>query len=172
MSERQTCALALAFVAELQGSQCEIQSSEFLESMGRLSETGHEHRLATILEKYGLQAPIETSYVNVGLPDLRPVLRFQDVLAGFEKAGQVRKMLLQDHTFEDFRVFWQNLRTHRGQHPVFRHHQQHLEKCIPMFLHADEGAGQKRKSLLVPQVQPVLAQGSRRAEDVNLAQHL
>ena len=169
MSERQTCALASAFVTELLGSDCEIQSSEFLNSLGRLSETGHEHRLGTILEKHGLQASIETSYVNVGLPDLHPVLRFQDVLAGFEKAGKVRQMLMQDHNFEDFRVFWQHLQKHRGEHPVFQQHGHHLEHCIPMFLHADEGTGQKRKGLMVLQVQPVLAQGSRRAEDVNLS---
>ena len=169
VSERQTCALASAFQNELLESGSEIQSMEFLTSVARLSETGHEHRLPAVLEQHGLQAEIQTSFVNIGLPDLHPVLRFQDMMAGFGKAGKAKRMLLQDHDFPDFAVFWQNLRHHRPRHPVYEVHGAHLERCIPMFLHADEGTGQKRKGLMILQVQPVLAKGSRRAADINFS---
>eukprot|EP00439_Symbiodinium_sp_Y106_P070142 s3061_g12.t1 len=36
-----------------------------------------------------------------------------------------------------------------------------------MFLHCDEGSGPKKKGLMVMQMQPVLAKGSSRAEDIN-----
>ena len=154
---------------ELLESGSEIQSMDFLTSVARLSETGHEHRLPAILEQHGLQADIKTSFVDIGLPDLHPVLRFQDMVAGFGKAGKATKMILQDHGLDDFAVFWQNLKHSRPTHPVYDQHANHLERCVPMFLHADEGTGQKRKGLMILQVQPALAKGSRRAADINFS---
>ena len=142
---------------------------DFIQSVGRLAETGHEPRIDKILEKYGLQVDINTTYVDIGLDEKHPVLRFGDMMAGFQKAGKVKEMWLQDHNATDFRLFWQHLRARRPRHPVYEHHQHRLDKCIPMYLHADEGTGQKRKGLMILQVQPILGKGSRRADDINFS---
>ena len=171
VSERQTCALAAAFAAELTAADAVVASSKFLEELARLHTTGHEHRLEVLLERYGLQAPIKTSFYDIGLARQHPVLRIQDVLQGLSKAGKLEEIFLQHHTWEDFREFWSLFRNHRPRHPVFSRHPDpdSLSRCVPIFLHADEGSGQKKKGLLVLQFQPVLAKGSRRSSDLNFA---
>ena len=169
MSEQRACAVATAFAEELAEAGATVASSNFLSDLARLHRTGHEHRLGEIFEKNGLQPKISTTWVNIGMKKKHPVLRIQDFLAGLSKVDKVGEMILQGHSFDDLRQFWELFRNHRPGHPAFQHHEHHLERCVPLYLFCDEGTGPKKRGLLVLQFQPILAKGSRRAEDINLA---
>ena len=125
--------------------------------------------MGTVLQQNGLQASIPTTYVDIGLKALHPVLRMQDLLAELSSMGKVGELILQGHTFSDMKHFWKLFRNHHPKHPVFQDHSQRLQYCIPMYLHCDEGTGPKKRGLLVMQYQPVVGQGSRRADDLNTA---
>ena len=167
VSERQVCSLAAAFQEELEDAGSRVESQEFLKSLARLSETGHEHRMGALLEKHGLQAEMTTTWVDIGLASCHPVLRIQDFLRGLSKADKVKEVFLQGHSFADFEAFWKLYAKKDACHPVFTNHGHRLKYAVPLYLHADEGTGQKKKGLLVLQFQPILSKGSRRAADLN-----
>ena len=146
-----------------------MESSLFLSKLSRLSHTGHEHRVPRILEDFGLQAAVKVSWLEIGLRRKHPCLHLQDMLKGLSDMDQVGEVFLHGHSFQEFQDFWCLFKKHRPQHPVFLEHEplQRLDKCIPLYLHTDEGTGQKKKALLVAQLQGVLGRGSSRADDLN-----
>ena len=168
VSEQQACALAAAFRSELEENDSQIHSSVFVSKLARLHETGHENRTPTILQDYGLEACIKTSWVDIGLVDRHPVLRFQEFLETLSNEDKITELLLQGHRPQDYSHFWDQFRQWRPEHPVFSTDPNKLPNSIPILLHADEGTGPKKRGLLVLSWQPVLAKGSRRAEDINL----
>ena len=161
--------MATAFHEEIEQAGVATASSEFLSQVARLSKTKHEHSLMGLLEECGLQVKVTISWLDVGLSRKHPVPRLQHFLKAMSGAGKISSVLLQNHSFADLETFWTRYRESRPNHPVFREHAHHLNRCLPLFLHADEGTGMKRKGLLILQFQPVLAQGSKRAADLNMA---
>lgn len=146
-----------------------VASKGFLSKLAKLSDSGHEHRMGAVLEQHGLQAKITTSLVEIGLKSRHPVLRIHDFLAALSAADKIHEVFLHGHDWGEFASFWERFRKQRPHHPVYRDHKDHLELCIPLFLHCDEGSGPKKKGLMVMQMQPVLAKGSSRAEDINFS---
>ena len=163
--------MAAAFQKELDDSSATVASSRFLASAARLSETGHSNRIPDLFEQYGLQAKIETTNLDIGLKRLHPVLRVQDLLQTLSVANKLDKIFLQGHSLKDFSTFWSRFYNTKGgsQHPVFKYHGDHLQHCVPVYLHCDEGTGPKKRGLLVLQFQPVLGAGSRRGDDLNFS---
>ena len=144
VSERQACELAHAFCKELRDGSETLESSNFLDKLARLHETGHEHRVPALLEQFGLQARVPVTWVDVGLPCKHPVLRLQDLLRGLSEVDKVAEHFLHGHAFEDYELFWSRYKVHRPCHPVFSKHSCRLRFCIPLFVHTDEGTGQKK----------------------------
>ena len=89
VSERHACSMAAAFHEEIEEAGVATASSDFLSQVARLSKTKHEHGLMEILEEWGLQVKVPISWVDVGLPSQRPVLRLQDFLHGLSTAGKI-----------------------------------------------------------------------------------
>ena len=76
-------------------------------------------------------------------------------------------LLFHGHQASDYATFWNRFRASQGDHPVYDDHDQHLGRCCPIMLHTDEGVGQKKKALLILQVQAVLGSGSSRSTGMN-----
>ena len=148
-----------------------VESSDFLQKLSRLAATGHENRAGNVLQAYGLQAKAKITWVDVGLRGKHPVLQLKDLLACLSKEDKVGEMFLHGHSFADFENFWANYKQHRPSHPVYQEHKRRLSHCIPLFVHTDEGTGQKKKALLICQIQAVLGRGSSRAADLNMQGH-
>ena len=140
----------------------------FLSKLARLSDTGHTHKLNSVLADHGLMVQAPISYVKVGLAKPHPVLRLSNLIGAFSKENKFKAMLLHNHSLDDIRAFWKKYELQYPQHPVFREHAHRLSRCLPMFLHADEGVGLKKRGVLVLQAHAVLGRGSSRNADLNM----
>ena len=147
---------------ELDDADSRIESSTFLVELARLHSSGHEHRLPGVLLKYGFQADIKYTYVNIGLTASHPVLRLSDTVACFDRHGKIESLLLLKHTQKDLKDFWANYRQIDGQHSVFTTHASHLDRVVPIYLHGDEGVTLKKKGILILQAQCAIGFGSSR----------
>eukprot|EP00439_Symbiodinium_sp_Y106_P022881 s866_g2.t2 len=168
-SDKRACHLAHGFYQELcsVGKEDEAPSSKFLRKLSQLHSTGHENRLESVLEDFGLQAPIPVSYIQVqGLQSAHPVLKPKDVLETMAKFNKL-DCFLHGHSPKDFSNFWEKFRALEPENLVFIQHGKRLEQVVPIMIHLDEGTGQKKKPLLILQYHSVLGLGSRRAPDLN-----
>ena len=57
------------------------------------------------------------------------------------------------NVFANFKSFWRVYQVTNPEHLVFEHHQQHLERVIPLLVHGDEGRAVKRTNYLVMSVE-------------------
>ena len=145
-----------------------MASAAFIQDAVRLQRTGHENSFTDVCESYSLRASVKISSVDVGLKELHPVLRVSDVIGCFSREKKL-DLLFTSHEAQDFKQFWAHFRGTSPNHEVYRHHQDELENCVPIYLHFDEGTSIKKKALLVAQWQPVLGFGSSRdPNDLNL----
>lgn len=71
----------------------------------------------------------------------------QFLLGGFDRKDPRAGLLLSS--------FWGSFSTNFPDHAVFDLHDQRLNKCLPYFLHIDEGVGQRKSSVLVISMQCV-----------------
>lgn len=67
------------------------------------------------------------------------------LLGGFNKEDSLSTLLLTS--------FWATYRTSHGDHWVFIEHAGNLQRCIPYFLHLDEGTGLRKSAVLVINLQ-------------------
>ena len=149
------------------GKKDDAPSSRLLRKLSQLHTTGHENRLESVLEEFGLQAPIPVSYIQVeGLQSSHPVLKPKDVLETMAACNKL-DCFLHGHSPKDFSNFWERFRALEPENLVFIQHAGQLEKVIPYMIHLDEGTGQKKKPILILQFHAILGLGSRRASDLN-----
>ena len=119
------------------------------------------------MEDYGLAAQIPISWVSIGLKLQHPVLGVRDFITGLSDEGKLN-LLFAEHDETDFASFWERWRCLEPDHPVFRKRGRRLGQVVPMWIHADEGTSQKKRSLMVIQCQPILGFGtSRGGEGLN-----
>ena len=171
VSEADACHLLEAFekeIGNLPGSES-LPSFQVISLGSRLAATGHECRLTDHLEKFGLTAPIPVSYVDVGSRAEHPVLSLRDYVTTLDKCGKLVDILLCNHKPKDYKLFWKKFRTQQPLHPLFSLPDDgDLEVIsVPLWLHADEGTGQKKRGIMVVQSQPILGHGSTRSLDLN-----
>ena len=169
-SDKRACDLAYAFYMELRtmDAEEEAESQGFLKRLARLHETGHQNELDTVLEEFGIQAPIPISFIDVaGLGYRHPVLKPRDVLETMSKSNKLVDCFLHGHDEEDYLDFWGKFRAFEPDHQVFSTHSANLARCVPYNIHLDEGTGPKKKALLVLQMHAVIGLGSKRADGLN-----
>ena len=171
-SDKRVCDLGHAFYQELKDihGHNRAQSSRLLKQVSRRHVTGHQNRLESVFEDFGIQAPIPVSYVQVeGLRYKHPVLRPKDLLETMAKFGKLSTCFLHGHTGDDYLDFWNRFRQFEPNNLTFKQHGSHLSQVVPYFIHLDEGTGQKKKALLICQMHPALGLGSRRGDDLNFS---
>ena len=132
-----------------------------MELATRLSQTGHECRLSSNFQDYGLAANITLSHIDVGFQEMHPILSISDTLQAFGKAGK-QDMVFTTNTPSSYEAFWKEWKKLHPDHALYDLHQERLGSCIPIAIHLDEGTTLKKKSILVIQWQPVMGRGTRR----------
>ena len=145
---------------DLPGAEA-VASAGFLSTLHRLRTTGHENRLGDVFEEFGLSANVPLSFVDVGLQKKHPILRTRDFITTLDSKGKL-DLLLCGNTRATYLKFWDTYRKNASEHPVFGKDRKELSLCVPIWLHADEGTGPKRRPVMVVQYQPVLGQGTSR----------
>ena len=87
-------------------------------------------------------------------------------------------MILGGHTFQDrqgweelFSTFWSKYEQVNSDHPVYLDFDEATRRrCIPYFLHGDEGRGQCRRPFMIESFQPCVSH--RGLEFTNESTHL
>ena len=158
-------------VKELPGAES-MPSIDLIQKAATLSQTGHACRLGNAFENFRLSADIPISYVDIGTQVQHPVFRIRDFLATLSDCGK-GDLLFCGHSEADYMDFWEMWRLLQPQHPIYMTHGRkgRLHQCVPMFVYADEGTGQKRRGLMVLQYQPILGHGSSRSTDLNMTRN-
>ena len=138
----------------------------FMETASRLSRTGHGYLLASHFEDYKLAENIPMSYMDVGLSEPHPVLSVQDFVKTLDSTGKL-DLLFMGNGPQRFEEFWQKWKKRQPYQPIYTEHEKHLGACVPVMVHADEGTSQKKKAVMIVQIQPVLGHGTskRKASD-------
>ena len=117
-----------------------------------------ERDLHALFRKYGLALPLQISALKCGLFHLhyisltswfRYLLNdFSHLLLGGFKVGDSKATFL-------VKSFWESFRVANGDHWVFSQHGANLQKCVPYYLHLDEGTGLRKSAVLVFNLQTV-----------------
>ena len=137
----------------------EKPSAHFLGVASRLSKTGHGYLLSSHFDKYKLSAGIPLSYKDVGLSEPHPVLAVHDFVQSMSKNEKLEHLFMGNGP-KQYLDFWEKWRKQQPKHPVYAEHASHLSECVPVSIHCDEGTSQKKKGLMIIQVQPCLGRGT------------
>jgi len=138
-----------------------VPSGNFCALASRLARTDHENRLSSHLPKFGLCTNIPVSFVDVGLSETHPILAVSDFIKTLDADNKMDTLLMGSRA-QQYEEFWNYWRQLEPGHPIFHVHHDHLGRCIPVAIHADEGTSVKKKALMVLQTQPLLGRGSRK----------
>ena len=145
-----------------------MTSAKFLRMASRLSETGHECRLSENFEPYQLTADISLTHVDVGLKSLHPVLGLTNTIQCLDRRNKLDEWFFMGNGPSQYQSFWETWRLQKPRHPVYEVHQDRLDRCIPICIHADEGTSQKKRGMMVLQTQVLLGKGTRKRKSTAL----
>ena len=131
----------------------------------KLSRSGHGYLLSSRFGDYKLSANIPFTHKDVGLALPHPVLAIADFIKCLDSNDKL-KLLFTGNTPKQFEDFWLIWKKRQSLHPIYAVHGSHLGQCVPIMIHADEGTSQKKKGLMILQVQPAMGHGtSKRKAD-------
>ena len=162
VTEADVCSIAESIYSELGEAKLgrRLKSDSFLQEVSKLSTTGHAARLYQKLEDYNLTARIPITLVDVkGLPHKHPVLSFRDTCNCLSDNGKSHLLLPNDIPLENF---WDRYRELDPTHPVFIQHAGRLCDVVPTLCHADEGTSQKKRGIMIMNIQPLIGSGTSR----------
>ena len=162
VTEADVCSIAESIYSELGEAKLgrRLKSDSFLQEVSKLSTTGHAARLYQKLEDYNLTARIPITLVDVkGLPHKHPVLSFRDTCNCLSDNGKSHLLLPNDIPLENF---WDRYRELEPTHPVFKQHAGRLCDVVPTLCHADEGTSQKKRGIMIMNIQPLIGSGTSR----------
>lgn len=137
----------------------ETPSANFLKAASKLSKTGHGYLLSNQFAKFKLSADIPLSHKDIGLDEPHPVLQISDTLKSFDRNGKT-DLIFMGNSLQRYEEFWRQWQLQQPDHPIYRVHGTRLSHCVPVMVHADEGTSQKKKGLMIVQVQPALGRGT------------
>lgn len=156
------CGIAASIYSELGDAKLKgkLKSNSFLADLSRLSDTGHAARLFPKLEEYGLAAKVPITWVDVkGLSWKHPVLSFRDICKCLSDNDKMHLMVPNDVPLQSF---WERYRAIEPTHPVFEVHANNLANVVPTLCHADEGTSQKKRGIMIMNIQPLIGSGTSR----------
>ena len=143
---------------------------KMFQKVAKANPQNAERDLHRIFRKLGLSLPLPISHVvlhgkpvhYLSLKSWWPLLLKNHsglVLGGFDRNDTCSKLLLNS--------FWNNYKVQFNDHAVFDMHeaQGNLSKCIPYFLHIDEGVGLRRSAVLVVSMQTIFGRHTAKRFD-------
>ena len=179
VSDRLLCSIAAGFIEECRGADSDLaenlESSELLLNLAKQSKTKHENNSNKAFQRAGLAAPIEISMVDVGFKYKLPILKvthFMQTLADHGKLPLLWGSRSLVSRTDILPKFWRRFRGYDPEHTVFAAHGQHLDRVLPLQLHADEGQTLKKSAVMVVAWQSPLGFGTSVEDDVEAAMHL
>ena len=165
VAQRHVAAIAHGFWQELEAAgatDLPLQSSGFLKLMDRASTSRHENRSGVYFEREGLKLPIPLEMKDIGLPDLHPFLPVEGMLRTMALHEKLSVCLFGSGGFEQLALYWQRFQTVCPQFKLFHDRDPtELRRCLPVYLHADEGRYLKREQVLVLNWQSAIGHGTR-----------
>lgn len=147
VTEKEACHLVQAFWEEFEPllkPDSIVPSGNFCALASRLARTDHENRLSSHLPKFGLCTNIPVSFVDVGLSETHPILAVSDFIKTLDADNKMDTLLMGSRA-QQYEEFWNYWRQLEPGHPIFHVHHDHLGRCIPVAIHADEGTSVKKK---------------------------
>lgn len=135
--------------------------------------------MSEVLREFGLSYDVPISRATVGSIEGFPFLKPSDYLARMVATGDFHR-LLGGHALKDseqtLSVFWKRFQKLFPQHDIFQseHTKSCLSRCLPLYVHGDEGQTYKRKGVLLMSFQSAVGSGgshapNERPETVNSA---
>ena len=122
--------------------------------------------MAQIFASSGLRYEVGLTYSQAGaIPDF-PWIRPSDYLKSLVRTGDFTK-LLGGHSLESSKTtlhtFWTRYKDQFPAHEVFSDpvKSANLHRCVPVYVHGDEGTTYKKKGVLVIAFQSPIGHGSR-----------
>ena len=166
MSDRLVCKLASGFFEECQAVDPELAeslpSSSLLSSLHRKSQTRHETKAGEIFAREGLALPVRVDTIEEGKAQDHPVLRISEYIKVLALHDQLPVLWGGGSAMDVLPKFWRRFKRHQGSHEVFTKHGEHLERVLPLQLHADEGQTLKKTGIMIINWQSPIGTGTSR----------
>lgn len=166
VSERLVCEIASGFWQECEEvGEMSLKSSMFLQRLDRASRTKHEFRSRSAFVASGLSANVPVTMLDISMKKSLPSIKATDMFRAMALHDKISSCLLGGGGLETLSTFWSRYRVHFPDHPLFRDHGHHLQFCLPLLMHADEGRYLKREQLLIMSWQSMIGEGTRPQRD-------
>ena len=137
------------------------------------SKTNACRNLHALIDKHNQLFPVRIDCELVRVAFRKPYYRQDQIYWPVLRMGEwvdallreAPEMILAGHTLEDqqgweavFATFWMKYEQVNPGHPVYSDFDEATRrKCVPYFLHGDEGRGQCRKPLMIESFQPCVS---------------
>ena len=173
MPERVVCSIASGVWQECReiDEDLPLRSSKLLKSMDRASTTKHESQSRQAYEQEGLRVKVPQSFINIGLKRQLPWLKASDMIRTMALHNKLDDCLFGGLGLDGLRVFWDRYRRIWPNHPIYTDRKSDLERCIPVYIHADEGRYLKREQILIINFQSVLGKGTSMSTAKDLSKY-
>ena len=121
-----------------------------------------EKSVNKIFEKFNLRYPVKLSYATVGGLERYPYIKPSDFISAMGRLLSGNKTLMDAKPL--LMEFWRRYQQVYPKHELFGPKGAHLprERCVPVFIHGDEGTTYKKSAVLLISFQPVIGFGSQR----------
>lgn len=132
-----------------------------------------EDGVSDIFGKFGMRYDVKISHAQVGSVTDFPYLKPSNYLRTLVKTNDFKR-LLGDRSLKEARPllaqFWKLYQGICPRHDVFtaQHTKGCLDRCLPLYIHGDEGTTYKRKGVLIVTFQAAFGTGGRHAPNVSL----
>ena len=126
-----------------------------------------ERDVCRILDKFGMRYPVKLSYATVaGTTDV-PYIKPSDFITSMAHTNDLCRLLSGYSTVKEaknlLKEFWRRYELVYPRHELFGVKGAHLpkERCLPLFIHGDEGTTYKKSAVLLISIQSCIGYGSR-----------
>ncbi|CAE7423345.1 unnamed protein product [Symbiodinium necroappetens] len=152
-----------------------LASSGLLSDLRRQSKTGHENQSGKVFEARGLALPVPLTSIDVGKGKQHPVLKVCDMLQVLAQKSKLplfwgsTKLKTRSATLTEF---WSRYRRQDAEHAIFEQQGQHLDRVLPLQIHADEGQTLKKSGVMIINIQSPMGFGISTSDDIDDAMAL
>ena len=117
--------------------------------------------VARAFAKAGLRLDVELAYAHVGSQRDHPYIPVASWIQALDKANRLGHLVgcSTKELPEHLTSYWSKFKQIHGNHQVFEQ-QLPLDRCLPVYLHGDEGTTMKKDGALVISFQTALGRGT------------
>ena len=139
-----------------------LPSSGLLSSLHRKSKTRHESEASKVFAREGLSCPMHVAMLDMGNGLHHPMLRVTDFLKTLSLHNKLCVLWggPKQSASSILPEYWKRYKQQHESHPVFMDHHDHLDRVLPIQVHADEGETLKKTGIMVVNFQSPLGAGT------------